>query len=118
MKLLRKLFSKEANPMAAKLEKLTNENLVDIYYSFGFVFTDENLLKFRKNLDSNSLEKVRNELEFDVMQDNLEVFFATSSEGKKYMYLIVDYFEPLRKEDILEQLWIKEFPNVKMEKVK
>lgn len=118
MKSLRKLFGKEANPMAEKLEKLINEDLVNIFYSFGFVFTDENLLKFRKNLDSNSLEKVRSELKFDVMQDNVEVFFTTSSEGRKYMCLIVDYFEPLRKEDLLEQLWIKEFPNVKMEKVK
>lgn len=31
MKLLKKLFGKEANPMAEKLEKLINEDLVNIF---------------------------------------------------------------------------------------
>lgn len=104
--------------MVLKLEKVVNVKLADIFYAFGFVFTEENLSKFRTALQADSLEEVKKDLEFDVMQNNIEVYFATDMNGQKYMFLLVDYFEPLQPEILLDQVPLNDFPNVVIKRIK
>lgn len=118
MRILKKIFGINNNPMLTKLEKSTNLRFKEVFYSFGFVYNEENLTKFKTNLLLNSLIEVKEELLFDVAVDNLEVYFVIDLNNNKSTILLIDYFEPLTKEKILEQIPIKEFPIIEMKKLK
>ncbi len=118
MKLLTKLFSRNKNPMLEKLERITKVNLKEVYYSFGFVYSNDNYQKFKKCLEQNSLAIAKKELEFDVKEDNLEIYFVTDFNDIKYIIILIDYFEPLQKEEILEKIILISFPDIEMERLK
>ncbi len=118
MKILNKIFGINKNPMLTKLEKSTELKFKEVFYCFGFIYTEENLFRFKKHLELNSLEEVKEELLFDVAQDNLEIYFVTDLFGNKSTIVLIDYYEPLQKEKMLERIPLKEFPNIEMKKLK
>ena len=118
MKLLKKIFGSKRNPMLTKLEDSTSHSFKEIFYSFGFVYSEENLSKFLLSLSLNSLEEVKKQLTFDVAENNLEVYFVVDEYDNKSAILLIDYYEPLQKEKLLEQIPIKYFPSIEMKKLK
>jgi hypothetical protein len=118
MKILNKIFGTNKNPMLTMLEKSMELKFKEVFYCFGFIYTKENLIRFKKHLELNSLEEAKKELLFDVTQDNLEIYFVTDLFGNKSIIVLIDYYEPLQKEKMLEQIPLKEFPNIEMKKLK
>lgn len=118
MKILNKIFGVNKNPMLTRLEKSTELKFKEAFYCCGFIYTEENLTRFKKYLELNSLEEAKKELLFDVAEDNLEVYFVTDLNNNKSIIILIDYYEPLQKEKILEQIPSNEFPNIEMKKLK
>ena len=118
MRSLKRLFGINKNPMLTKLEESVEIKLKEVFYFFGFAYTEDNYLKFKNHLEENSLERIKKELEFDVTQDNLEIFFVKDFNDKTSVFVLIDYFEPLYKERILEQISLDKFPTIDMEKLK
>lgn len=118
MKILNKIFGINKNPMLTKLEKSTELRFKEVFYCFGFIYTEENLIRFKKYLELNSFEEAKKKLLFDVDEDNLEVYFVTDLFNNKSIIILIDYYEPLQKEKMLEQIPLNEFPNIEMKKIK
>ena len=118
MNILKRLFRTVKNPMLLKLEEAIDIECREVFYFSGFVYSDENYLNFKIYLERDSLEEVKNKLHFDVTKDNLEIYFVTTVNEEKYIIVLIDKFEPLQKERVLEKILIDSFPSIKMEKLK
>lgn len=111
------IFKKTENPMFKKLEKVISFQVKEAFYAFGFVFTDKNLATFKTSLKADKLFEFKEKCTFDVDEDNIEVFFVNNNQNIKYVILLVDYYEPLRKEYLFEKILIENYPIIELKKI-
>jgi hypothetical protein len=109
MSIFGKLFKKDKaeNAYYSKLSKsllkkgFTNK-IRTAYRLVGIPNSFENLNRLRKAILENSFNKLRNTIPFDVMRDNLELYFVEDDKNECYLVILLDPYELLESEQILE----------------
>ncbi len=78
MEILKKIFGLDRDPMLVNFQQAVETKHIEVFYGFGFEYTEQNYLRFKKFLEENNLEKAKMDLGFNVNEYNLELYFASN----------------------------------------
>ena len=118
MSFLNIFFNRSRHPMLRKFQGATNLKFKEVYYCFGFEYSIENLSLFKAYLNQNELFKAKEVLKYNVKENNVEVFLVKNNNHNLSIITILDFYEPLFKDKIIEQVSISEMPKIEIERLK
>lgn len=108
MSFLENLFhNNKANPYYVKLRKCLKEKHIEkdiatAYFLFGIPRSANNLEVIKKAIAENTLDKLRQNISYNVQVDNIELYLIEYTNNDKYIILLLDPYEIYTREDILE----------------
>ena len=109
MGILDKFFKKEKaeNVYYSKLSKSLlrkgfRAKIKTAYRLLGIPNSTENLNRLKGAILENGLKQLRDTTPFDVMRDNLELYFVEDDRNECYFIILLDPYELLEGEQILE----------------
>ena len=107
-----KKFLKTKNPYYSKI-KNTIKSIKEIkkikyaYFIGGFEYLTENYNNVKQSIREDKLEKELKKYTFNNMKDNVEIYYFENIYNKKYVVCILDPFDYLQKEVVLDIIKVK-----------
>ena len=105
-----KFFNKKDKAINVDYSKLSKallktgfkNKIKSAYRVLGIVNSVENLNKLKKAITENNLKQLKDEATYDVMLDDLDLYFITDLGDKNYFIILLDPYELLQSEQALE----------------